>query len=94
MSDWHSVIDWWFNRYAPYSAAAKTQAAYIRGLDYEDCSGRKGYPGLLKRKLNGETLTDEESKLIFRSHLFWYSVKTEGSTQFSLPVKIHTGLRR
>ncbi len=87
LADWHSVIDWWFNKYAPYSAAAKTQAAYIRGLDYEDVPAEKAAP-LFKRKLNGETLTDEESKLI-QDHLFWYSVRK--ATQFSLPVKIHTG---
>jgi predicted TIM-barrel fold metal-dependent hydrolase len=88
LSDWHAVIDWWFKRYANYSAAVKTQAAYNRGLDYEDVPAEKAAP-LFKRKISGEELTGEETKAI-EDHLFWYCVRK--ATEYSLPVKIHTGL--
>ncbi len=87
LGDWHAVIDWWFKTYSAYSVAVKTQAAYNRALDYDDVPAEKAAP-LFKRKLAGETLSDEETKAI-QDHLFWYSVRK--ATEYSLPVKVHTG---
>jgi uncharacterized protein len=88
LADWHRVIDWWFKTYSPYSAAVKSQAAYNRGLDYEDVTPETAAP-LFRRRLAGEALTEAQTKAV-QDHLFWYCVRK--ATEYSLPVKIHTGL--
>ena len=33
LSDWHRVIQWWFDQYAPVAVAVKSQNAYSRDID-------------------------------------------------------------
>ena len=87
LADWHSVINWWFNKYADYAVAVKSQAAYRRDLDYEDVPAEKAAP-VFKRQLSGESLSNEDRKLV-EDHLFWYCVRK--ATEKNLPVKLHTG---
>ncbi len=87
LSDWHSVIDWWFDKYADFAVAVKSQAAYSRDLDYEDVPAEKAAP-VFKRQVNGEPVSNEDRKLL-QDHLFWYCVRK--ATKHNLPVKLHTG---
>ncbi len=87
LSDWHKVIDWWFDKYAKYAVAVKSQAAYGRDIDYADVPAEQAEP-IFKRILNGEKLSREESKPM-EDHLFWYAVRK--ATACNLPVKLHTG---
>jgi predicted TIM-barrel fold metal-dependent hydrolase len=87
LTDWHRVIDWWFETYSPYAVAVKSQNAYSRDINYESVSTERAEPVFTKR-LSGENLTSKERKLL-EDHLFWYSVKA--ATKANLPVKLHTG---
>ncbi|MFH1737740.1 MAG: amidohydrolase family protein, partial [bacterium] len=87
LSDWHRVIDWWFDKYADYAVAVKSQAAYVRDIDYEDVPAEKAEP-IFKRRLNGESLNPQDQKAL-EDHLFWYAARK--ATACKLPVKLHTG---
>ncbi|MCE5249645.1 amidohydrolase family protein [bacterium] len=87
LSDWHRVIDWWFDKYGAYAVAVKSQNAYSRDIDYERIPGEK-VEGAFKRLLDGQTITIPEKKAI-EDHLFWYAA--DKAVQFDLPVKLHTG---
>ena len=87
LADWHQVIDKWFERYARYAVAAKSQAAYSRDLDYEDVKAEQAAP-IFKRILAKEPVSPEEKKRV-EDHLFWYAVGK--ATEHDLPVKLHTG---
>lgn len=87
LTDWHRVIDWWFETYGPYAVAIKSQNAYSRDIDYENVPTKQAEPVFTKR-ISSEKLTSAERKLL-EDHLFWYSVKA--ATKVNLPVKLHTG---
>lgn len=87
LSDWHKVIDWWFEKYSKYAVAVKSQNAYSRNIDYEKVPAEKAEP-IFKKKLNGQSLTPAEQKTL-EDHLFWYAVNK--ATESNLPVKLHTG---
>jgi predicted TIM-barrel fold metal-dependent hydrolase len=87
LEDWHRVIDWWFNKYAKYAVAVKSQNAYSRNIDYEQIPAEK-VQGLFKKQLEGEKLGSAERKDL-EDHLFWYAVKK--ATENQLPIKLHTG---
>jgi predicted TIM-barrel fold metal-dependent hydrolase len=87
LSDWHRVIDWWFDRYANYAVAAKSQHAYSRDLDYARVPAERAEP-VFKKVLQNEPVAAEERKAM-EDHLFWYAV--DRATQHGLPVKLHTG---
>jgi len=87
LADWHAVIGWWFDKYAPYAAGAKSQAAYSRGLDYEQVPPEKAEP-VFAKVLRKEPVSGEERKLL-EDHLFWFVVQQ--ATKHALPVKLHTG---
>jgi len=87
LSDWHRVIDWWFDQYGKQAVAVKSQGAYTGQLDYPHRTAEEAEP-LFARRLAGKTLTEEENKIV-EGHLFWYAV--EKATTLDLPVKIHTG---
>jgi predicted TIM-barrel fold metal-dependent hydrolase len=87
LQDWHSVIDWWFERYGQYAVAVKSQAAYSRNIDFEDVPAEK-VEKIFKRKLNNSPINNYEEKNL-QDHLFWYGVRK--ATENNLPVKIHTG---
>ena len=63
LADWHRVIDWWFDTYGPYAAAAKSQVAYSRRLDFEDVSAEEAAP-LFKRLLDGDSLDEAARKKV------------------------------
>jgi predicted TIM-barrel fold metal-dependent hydrolase len=87
LADWHGVIDWWFASYAPFAVAAKSQAAYSRGLDYDDVPAEQAEP-TFRKVLAKEPTTPPERKAL-EDHLFWYSVRQ--ATKHGLPVKLHLG---
>jgi predicted TIM-barrel fold metal-dependent hydrolase len=87
LSDWHRVINWWFEHYAKYAVAVKSQDAYHRDIDYARVPAEKAEP-VFKRVLQKDPLSAEERKLL-EDHLFWYAV--DQATRYDLPVKLHTG---
>jgi predicted TIM-barrel fold metal-dependent hydrolase len=87
LADWHRVIDWWFDKYAKYAVAVKSQNAYNRDIDYEQVPAEK-VEAVFKKRLANEPLTAQEKKDL-EDHLFWYAVRK--ATENKLPVKLHTG---
>ena len=87
LEDWHAVIHWWFDKYARYAVAAKSQGAYLRGLNYRPVISEVASP-LFDRMLAGEALAAEERRLV-EDHLFWFCV--DRATRNHLPVKTHVG---
>jgi len=87
LADWHRVIDWWFDTYAKYAVAVKSQNAYSRDIDYEQVPAEKAEV-LFKKRIGKKPLTGRERKAL-EDHLFWYAVKK--ATEHKLPVKLHTG---
>jgi len=87
LADWHKVIDWWFDKYANYAVATKTQHAYYRDIDYQQVTAEEAAP-VFKKLIDKETVTPQQKKLM-EDHLFWYTVRK--STSFNLPIKLHTG---
>lgn len=87
LGDWHRVIRWWFDRYAKYAVAVKSQHAYSRDLDYARVPAEKAEP-VFKKVIEQEPLTAEERKRL-EDHLFWQAV--DQATAHGLPVKLHTG---
>jgi predicted TIM-barrel fold metal-dependent hydrolase len=87
LSDWHRVIDWWFDKYGKYAVAVKSQNAYSRDIDYEQVPAEK-VEALFKKRMANESLKAQERKAL-EDHLFWYAVKK--ATEHKLPVKLHTG---
>lgn len=87
LGDWHDVIRWWFGKYANFAVAAKSQGAYLRGINYRRVEPEEADP-LFKRSLNGEAIAKDERKIV-EDHLFWFCV--DQATEHRLPVKIHTG---
>jgi predicted TIM-barrel fold metal-dependent hydrolase len=87
LSDWHRVIDWWFDKYGKYAVAVKSQNAYSRDIDYEQVPAERA-EGIFKKRIANEPLTGAERKAL-EDHLFWYAVGK--ATEHKLPVKLHTG---
>jgi predicted TIM-barrel fold metal-dependent hydrolase len=87
LSDWHRVIDWWFEHYGKYAVAVKSQQAYSRDIDYARVPAEKAEP-VFAKVLQKEPASSDERKLL-EDHLFWYAVQQ--ATQHGLPVKLHTG---
>jgi predicted TIM-barrel fold metal-dependent hydrolase len=87
LSDWHRVMDWWFDKYGKYAVAVKSQDAYRRDIDYEKVPAEKAEK-VFKKRLSNQELTTTETKLL-KDHLFWYAV--DKATEYDLPVKLHTG---
>jgi hypothetical protein len=87
LSDWHRVIDWWFEQYAPYAVAVKSQNAYSRDIDYERVPPERAEP-VFRQVLERGPVTAEDRKRL-EDHLFWYAV--DRATAHGLPVKLHTG---
>jgi predicted TIM-barrel fold metal-dependent hydrolase len=87
LSDWHRVIDWWFEQYGSLAVAVKSQQAYSRDIDYAKVSAETAAP-LFKQVLEGQKL-GEPARTQLEDHLFWHAV--EKATACGLPVKLHTG---
>ena len=87
LNDWHRVIDWWFNKYAKYAVAVKSQNAYSRDIDYEKIPPEK-VEAIFKNKIANKPVSSQEQKML-EDHLFWYAVNK--ATKNNLPVKLHTG---
>lgn len=87
LSDWHRVIDWWFEKHAQYAVAVKSQHGYSRDIDYVRVPAEQAAP-VFRRVLGKEPVSPEERKLM-QDHLFWYAV--DQATRRGLPVKLHTG---
>ena len=56
LSDWHKVIDWWFNKYGRYAVAVKSQDAYRRDIDYRQTPPKRLQKSS-RRKQRGSPLT-------------------------------------
>ncbi len=87
LADWHRVIGWWFDRYARFAVAVKSQNAYRRDIDYARVPAEQAEP-LFNKVLQKDAVTAEERKRL-EDHLFWYAV--DQATAHRLPVKLHTG---
>ncbi|MBE7560385.1 hypothetical protein HS125_16175, partial [bacterium] len=87
LSDWHRVIDWWFETFGRYAVAAKSTNAYARDINYARVPAETAAP-IFRRRLAGEATTREDKKAL-EDHLFWYAV--DRATRAGLPVKLHTG---
>jgi predicted TIM-barrel fold metal-dependent hydrolase len=87
LSDWYSVIDWWFNEYGQIAKAVKIGIAYFRRLDFEKVQAENTESIFLKR-INSQEISFIEEKLL-QDHLFWYCI--DKATEYGLPVKMHTG---
>jgi predicted TIM-barrel fold metal-dependent hydrolase len=87
LSDWHRVIDWWFETYGPYAVAVKTQAAYSRNIDFAEVPPEE-VEGVFKKMLNKDVVDPADEKRL-QDHLFWYCAGR--ATEHALPVKMHTG---
>ena len=81
------MIEWWFEKYAKYAVAVKSQHAYHRDIDYVRVPAEKAAP-VFKKVLNKDPISAEGRKLL-EDHLFWYAV--DQATHHELPVKLHTG---
>lgn len=81
------MIDWWFDKYARYAVAVKSQNAYSRDIDYEQVPAEK-VEAIFKKRLANEPLSGQERKAM-EDHLFWYAVGK--ATEHKLPVKLHMG---
>ncbi|MBN1359492.1 MAG: twin-arginine translocation signal domain-containing protein [Sedimentisphaerales bacterium] len=73
LAGWHRVIDWWFDKYAKYAVAVKSQNAYSRNIDYERIPAERA-EAAFKKRLGNESLTARERKTL-EDHLFWYAVE-------------------
>jgi uncharacterized protein len=87
LSDWHSVIDWWFAEYSQIATGVKIGNAYFRRLDFEKVQPEEVDKIFLKKIISQEIGFNEEKLL--QDHLFWYCV--DKATEYGLPVKMHTG---
>jgi hypothetical protein len=87
LSDWHRVIDWWFDAYGPWAVAVKTQAAYSRDIDFEDVPPEE-VEGVFGRTLARDPVPPTEEKRL-QDHLFWYCARK--ATEHDLPLKVPTG---
>jgi predicted TIM-barrel fold metal-dependent hydrolase len=87
LSDWHSVIDWWFAEYNQIAKGVKIGNAYFRRLDFEKVQAEK-VDKIFLEKITSEEIDFSDEKLL-QDHLFWYSV--DKATEYGLPVKMHTG---
>ena len=72
LADWHAVIRWWFDKYSPYAVAVKSQAAYVRALDYDQVPAEKAGP-VFRKVVERQKVSPQERKLL-EDHLFWYAV--------------------
>ena len=87
LSDWHSLIDWWFSEYRQMAKAVKIGNAYFRRLDFERVEGSE-VEEIFSKKIGLQIISPEEEKKL-QDHLFWYCV--DKATENGLPAKIHTG---
>jgi uncharacterized protein len=87
LSDWHSLIDWWFSEYNQIAQGVKIGNAYFRRLDFERVEGND-VEKIFLRKIGLQLITPGEEKKL-QDHLFWYCV--DKATKYGLPVKMHTG---
>ncbi len=87
LSDWHKVISWWFDTYAKYAVAVKSQNAYSRDIDYARVPAETAEP-IFRNVLEKQPVSPVERKAL-EDHLFWRAV--DQATAHGLPVKLHTG---
>lgn len=87
LSDWHAVIDWYFEAYAPRAIAVKNQSAYARRINYAKVSASEAAP-LFERFARKDSLSPAEMQAL-QDYLFHYCVSK--ATDYGLPVKLHTG---
>ena len=87
LSDWHSLIDWWFSEYNQISKGVKIGNAYFRRLNFERVEANE-IEKIFIRKIHLQIVSNEDEKKL-QDHLFWYCV--DKATEYELPVKMHTG---
>jgi uncharacterized protein len=87
LSDWYTVIDWWFAEHSHIAKGVKIGNAYFRRLDFEKVQAEEANKIFLK-KINSQEIGFGDEKLL-QDHLFWYCV--DKATEYGLPVKMHTG---
>ena len=90
LDDYLAVIDWYFEQFADEAVALKIGHAYVRTLNFEP-STRAQAEGLFNRvRAHGQRPGAPELKPL-EDYIVHYVLKK--CLQYSLPVKIHTGLQ-
>ncbi len=87
LDSWHAIMRWWFDTYAEYAVAVKSQHAYNRDLDHVRVPADQVRQSF-ERRVAEEPLTPEENKAL-EDHIFWHLVDLCDEKQ--LPLKLHTG---
>ena len=87
LNDYHEFLRRWFQKYAPYTTAIKSQMAYSRGLDFENVPAEMTEEAF-KKRVENVPLSAQETKMI-QDHLFWFCVNL--ADEHNLPVKLHLG---
>jgi len=87
LNGYHDFLRRWFQKYAPYATAVKSQIAYNRGLDFEQTPAEQAVLPF-KKRIDNARLKPEEAKLL-EDHLFWFCVGL--ADEHNLPVKLHLG---
>jgi hypothetical protein len=88
LDDFERVIDWTFDTYGSRAVAIKSQAAYLRRLDYEavaKADAARAFGHYLRDPVHCKA---EENK-VFEDYLFHTCL--ERARAHRLPVKLHTG---
>lgn len=88
LADYHSLIDFVFDKYAASATAVKNQANYFRRLDFADVKAEDVSSAFETGVADLDKISSDEVKAI-QDHLFHYGVRK--ATEYGLPVKIHCG---
>ena len=86
LADWHRVINWWFDRYAKYAVAVKSQHAYSRDIDYARVPAEQAEPVFKRFCKRTRSLPKIESCWKTTCSGIPWTRRPR-----SLPVKLHTG---
>jgi hypothetical protein len=87
LNGFHDFLRRWFQKYAPYATAIKSQIAYERGLDFEKVPAELA-EAPFRKKIEKTRLSPEETKLL-QDHIFWFCAGL--ADEHNLPVKLHLG---
>jgi predicted TIM-barrel fold metal-dependent hydrolase len=87
LNGYHDFLRRWFQKYAPYATAIKSQITYNRGLDFDKIPAEQA-ESVFRKRVENTPLNPEEAKLL-QDHLFWVCV--ELADEHNLPVKLHLG---
>jgi predicted TIM-barrel fold metal-dependent hydrolase len=88
LGEYRDVIAECFDRFGARAVAVKSQAAYVRRLNYEDVPLEQAAP-LYDRMRSGDDSMGAEDWKALQDHVFHYCLRQ--AKEQGLPVKLHTG---